>query len=189
MIVGSLEINLLVCQMDYNEIPTLKQCCFVWWNNHVFSIIQHWFLSLLHRLSQTFTNSVYTFQWQAQTLHISNPHGLTQSVSPHLSWSIRWGRLWPCVVSIYWLDSLDGPEIWLSSSLIQDTSALLSWSCAGAGGCALSGGLSLPEGGPPLVLDHFSRSTWSSTWWCRWSSSVSAHRTEGMQICSFLVKN
>lgn len=71
--------------------------------------------------------SVYMFQWQAQALHISNPHGLIQSMFPHLSWSIRWGRLQPCVVLFQFIDQT--PRMDLKSDSLPASSRALHLCC------------------------------------------------------------
>lgn len=142
-------------------------------NNHVvFSIIQHWLSSLLYSgLSQTFKNSVCTCCFSDRQRHYIF---LTCMGLPNPYFLICHGALGEevvvlCrIVSIYWLDYLDGPQIWLTSSFIQDTSPLLSWSYAGAGDCALLGNSALPAGGPPpQILAYFSKTNWSPPWWCR----------------------
>lgn len=63
-----------------------------------FTLTVFWALQGLYKVS------MYTllFQWQTQTLHISNPHGPIQSMSPHLSF--RWGRLLSCVLLSWFID-------------------------------------------------------------------------------------
>lgn len=94
-------------------------------NNHVvFSIIQHWLSSLLYSgLSQTFKNSVCTCCFSDRQRHYIF---LTCMGSPNPYFLICHGALGEevvvlCrIVSIYWLDYLDGPQIWLTRSFIQE---------------------------------------------------------------------
>lgn len=135
--------------MDCNVIPVLKLYSFVfWWNYHVFfSIIQHWVSSVLYSgLSKTFSNSMWTccFSGKHRLYIFLTPTGSNSPCFLICHGALGEADCGPVVsiniVPIYWLDSLHGPQIWLTTSLIQDTSPLLPWPCAGAGGCALSGG-------------------------------------------------
>lgn len=131
--------------MDYNEIPVLRLCSFVWWNNHVFfSIIQQWLSSLLYcGLFQILTDSVCTCCFSSKQRHCIC---LTPMASYNPFFFICSGALGEagCASGSRCLNLLPKLPGWTSNlthaSLIQVTSPLLSWPCAGVGGCALSRG-------------------------------------------------
>lgn len=168
--------------MDYNEIPVLKQCCFVLWNNHVFSIIQHWFSSLLHRLSQTFTNSVCTCfsgkQRHCIFLTPTGSHNLCLLICPGALGEAGCGPV---------LSQLTGQIPWidLKSDSVAASPRTLHLCCPDP--VQVLGAVLSQEGSPCLRGVHL----WS---WIISPDPVDplpdgAHRKEGMQICSFLVKN